>query len=336
MKIKYTKRLNRKAQKRGYSKEEAVKTVRKIMLSVPPNNLTLGRCGICTRTDSAVFVDIFGYSWRKCIGCGSIFVDNPPTAKSLEAMYKSEEFANMSKQLFNKDTAQFRVREIAQPKYDFVSQYITTNKNTWLDLGCGPGELLYVAQNDGWKVTGFDADPKSQKLGREYFGVDIINRYFSSETAEELDDKYGVVSMLNVLEHCLEPREYVELIASVQDVGDYFVIEVPHFPSLTVYLNASFPETISRILTPPLHLYIFSVLGTIKMLRDFGYVPKACWFYGQDVWELMDTLDLLSGDVISFRSVLEHSEYKLQEVMDLHHFSDFFLMVAEKRGNDSV
>lgn len=330
MKIRYTKELDRVQQKKGYSKESAVEKIKKIALSVPPSNLSLHKCGICTAVNSVFFVRTYKYLWRTCKACCSIFVANPPTAEDLERMYNSREFASMNKHIFNEDTAWFRVNKIAKPKYDFIRSCITTEKKTWLDIGCGPGELLYVVQNDGWEASGVDTDPISQVLGKEYFDVSIDNKYLSLEVAKELDTKYGVISMMNVLEHCLDPRVFLEMAATIQDVGDNLMLELPHFPSLSAILCAFFPETISRVLTPPLHLYIFSISGTFKALKDYGYTPVACWVYGQDIGELADVLDLLSGNTLSFHKLLLPMQPKLQEIVDRQLLGDHFLVFSEK------
>jgi SAM-dependent methyltransferase len=246
-------------------------------------------------------------------------------------MYKSEEFASMNKHIFNESNVWFRVREIVQPKYDFVEQHVTTDKDTWLDVGCGPGELLYVVQKDGWVVGGIDTDPVSAEFGRKHFDVDIYNKYFSLEDSKTTDTKYGVISMMNVLEHCLEPRELIEVASSLQDVGDNLMLELPHFPSLSAYLCAGFRGAVSRVMTPPLHLYVFSLAGTFMMLNNYGYKPTACWLYGQDVGELLDTLDYVSNGVVSFSEVMHQLYQDLQKVVDKKHLGDHSLVFAEKR-----
>jgi hypothetical protein len=148
--IKHSKKLNREKQKAGYPKDLAIKKIKRIACSVPPGNTVMRRCEICMSSDSRNFVHIYGYLWKMCMACKSVFVANPPTTGSLLKMYESEEFASMNRYICNESNRQFRVDEIVKPKYDFVKEYITTKKNTWLDIGCGPGELLHLVKKDGW------------------------------------------------------------------------------------------------------------------------------------------------------------------------------------------
>jgi SAM-dependent methyltransferase len=328
--IRYSKELDRIKQKAGFPKDLAVEKIKRIAVSVPSGDVVLNECRICMSSNSREFANTYGYLWKLCKECNSVFVASPPTATALEEMYKSEEFANMNRDVCNVDNMWFRVNEIVRPKYNFAKQYITTEKNTWLDVGCGPGELLYVAKEDRWEVEGIDADPMSSEIGRNYFDVEVSNGYFSLEASREMDSKYGVISMFNVLEHCLEPRALLEAASLFQDVGDNLIIELPHFPSLSAYLCATFPELISRVLTPPLHLFVFSLYGATKMLSEFGYKPVSCWVYGQDVGELADILDMLSNGVISFRKMLLPICEDLQKVIDKQLLGDHFMMVAEK------
>jgi SAM-dependent methyltransferase len=329
--IKHFKKTDRVKQKEGYSKKVAVEKIRKIAYSVHPGNTIIHRCGICRSSVSVDFVTIYDYLWKRCKTCDSIFVANPPTVEDLEKMYKSEEFASMNKHIFNEDNMWFRVNEIVKPKHDFVKKYITTNNYTWLDVGCGPGELLYIVQQDGWAARGIDTDPVSAEFGIKHFDVNIYNKYFSLEDFGETNTKYGVISMMNVLEHCLEPRELIEVASSLQDVGDNLMLELPHFPSLSAHLCAGFRGAVSRVMTPPLHLYVFSLAGTSMMLNNYGYMPTACWMYGQDVGELLDTLDYVSNGVVSFSEVMHQIYQDLQKVVDKRHLGDHFLIFAEKR-----
>jgi SAM-dependent methyltransferase len=329
--IKHSKKLDRVQQKAGYPKRLAVEKIQKIAFSVHPGNVVVNNCRICRSYNSRKFVYIYNYLWRMCMDCKSVFVANPPTTGDLLKMYESDEYASMNRCICNKDNKQFRVNEIMKPKYEFVKQYITTKKNTWLDIGCGPGELLHLIKKDGWECVGIDADPMSPELGREYFDVEIIKGYFSLNTAREMDSKYGVVSMLNVLEHCLEPHTLIEATSLLQDVGDNLMIEIPHFPSLSGHLCATFPNLTSRVLTSPLHLFVFSLQGTIEMLREYGYEPVSCWVYGQDIGELADVLDMLSNGTITFRKLFLPICEELQKIVDKQLLGDHFIMFSEKR-----
>jgi hypothetical protein len=164
-----------------------------------------------------------------------------------------------------------------------------------------------------------------------YFDVEISKGYFSLNTSRGISSKYGVISMLNVLEHCLEPRTLIDAASLLQDVGDNLMLELPHFPSLSGHLCATFPNLVSRVLTPPLHLYIFSIQGAIKMLREYGYEPVSCWIYGQDVGELADVLDMLSNGIISFRKLLLPICEELQKTVDKQMLGDHFTIFSEKR-----
>ncbi len=328
--LKYFKELDRKEQKRGYPKDVAIEEIDKIMRKVPPGEVMLRKCGICGATDSVDFVKVYSYLWKVCRTCQSLFVANPPTSESLKDMYDSDEYASMNSHISNEDNTEFRAHSIVKPKYEFIKSHITTEKHTWFDIGCGFGELLHIVQNDGWIASGIDTNPLSSEFGKKQLGVDISVGYFSPEFCKETNNKYGVVSVMNVLEHCLEPRTVVKAISSLQDVGDNLLVELPHFPSLSAYLCASFPEAISRVLTPPLHLYLFSLDGITALLNDCGYTPISCWMYGQDAGELLDTLDVMSRGVVSYSDVLLSDSDSIQKILDEREFSDHFLVFSKK------
>ena len=52
---------------------------------------------------------------------------------------------------------------IATAMMAFVKENLTTNKNTWLDVGCGVGEILSAAKNQGFDVHGVPFVPGVQR-----------------------------------------------------------------------------------------------------------------------------------------------------------------------------
>jgi 2-polyprenyl-3-methyl-5-hydroxy-6-metoxy-1,4-benzoquinol methylase len=93
-----------------------------------------------------------------------------------------------------------------------------------LDIGCGVGYFLRVAQERGWVVAGVDLDKAAVDIARQY---DIDVRW---ETVEEMpfsDDEFDVVTLFNVIEHLPTPRVALEEIRRVLKSRGLFVLETP-------------------------------------------------------------------------------------------------------------
>lgn len=97
-----------------------------------------------------------------------------------------------------------------------------------LDVGCGDG-LFFEALSSFGQVEGIEPDPKALTSGcswRDRIYVQPFDRAFRSEKA------YGLVLMLDVLEHLQNPHEALEVAFSLLEPGGMIVLTVPAFLSL--------------------------------------------------------------------------------------------------------
>lgn len=332
MKICRGKQIDSERLKQNLDKEASVTNAAVFSTAIPKGSM-LEQCPICCVTDAKDIVEIYGFLYRECLGCGTAFVANPPAEDQLQAAYRSDYYTAANKKLLANDRIiEYRVKQIAEPKVAFVKENITTRKNTWLDVGCGVGEILSAAKNQGFDVLGLEANPMESDYARKVFGIEVKNEYVSESTLGNYAGRYGVVSLFSVLEHVLSPNAIMRDIARIQSKGDNLVLEVPHYPSISVASQISFPEQVNRMMHPPLHLFLFSLTGLQNMLRVYGYEIKAAWFFGQDFYEMFSTLSLLNKSLNG--SALHHALAPLvndfQKVIDEHGLSDEFLIVAEK------
>jgi 2-polyprenyl-3-methyl-5-hydroxy-6-metoxy-1,4-benzoquinol methylase len=155
---------------------------------------------------------------------------------------------------------------------------------TRLYVGCGVGEILSAAKNQGFEVLGLEANPMESEYARKTFGVEVRNEYVSERTLDQYSGRWGVVSLFSVLEHVRRPNIIKRDIAKIQSKGDNLVVEVPYYPSISAASQISFPEQVNGMMHPPLHLFLFSFAAMQKMLRNYDYEVKAVWYFGQDFY----------------------------------------------------
>ena len=92
----------------------------------------------------------------------------------------------------------FRVENIAKPKVRYIVDNLTTKKKTWLDIGCGIGEVLHVASCNGFKVLGIETNKEEREFGIEKFEVEIDGAFglqqsfwFTKHEAEFIKSKFS-------------------------------------------------------------------------------------------------------------------------------------------------
>jgi len=99
----------------------------------------------------------------------------------------------------------YRRKEAYRPFLEFLS---ITEEDSILDIGCGTGHLLKLAEERGANAFGFDISEESVKLCREY--VDGEVHQASAEEMPFEDDTFDYVTCIGVLEHSPSPAVFLE------------------------------------------------------------------------------------------------------------------------------
>lgn len=71
---------------------------------------------------------------------------------------------------------------------------------TWLDLGCGEGQLLELLRGWGWHVRGVDVSPQAVERCRSK-GIDAVVGSLPEYLLEPTDEAPAAISLIQVIEH---------------------------------------------------------------------------------------------------------------------------------------
>lgn len=218
-----------------------------------------------------------------CADCDSGFVLPRPSEGLLESLYSSRYFADYGK------AAESRVSPLDRAKLHLawrldrgvatdpeLVESITGGSNAKVcDLGCGNGGLLAGLRERGFSVVGIE--PSS--FGRKEVEAKGMKVY--EGTAERLpsfiaESPFDVVSMIHVLEHCLDPQLAIRNALGLLRDGGHLVIEVPNCGSYQFAVRG--PAWYH--FDPGRHVNYFS-RGSLKTLVE-GYGAKIVrYFYSQ-------------------------------------------------------
>ena len=136
-------------------------------------------------------------------------------------LYNSEYFANQSDWLIN-----MRKKELAE-RFD-TAKSLVENKNQdikYLDVGAGEGKGLLEAHGRGWESTGIDiVDNRLQKAKLS----DI--KFIKSDLLDsDLPENYfDFIYVDSVVEHVLNPLEYLSILKKLLSKGGVIYIGVPN------------------------------------------------------------------------------------------------------------
>ena len=289
-------------------------------------------CPICEAGEFRLFVEVYGYPYCECARCGHIFSQRPPLPVAAEALYAGGEAGEQSVQadIYAVDSLfAARVELVARPKVDFVSQRLRP-AGRWIDIGCGVGDLVLAACARGWDASGIDTDPVEVAFGQAR-GARIERSRLDDTNAARLLDGAQVVSLINVLEHLLDPAELLRVIAAGTGPDTHVVLEVPRHPSVSSLANRAFPELCARHIYPPDHLHVFTEQSLDLLLAQSGLEAKAVWCFGQDQWELVSSVAATAGgdDPPLYRELLA-CVGEMQAIIDARGLSDTMFVITRK------
>lgn len=205
------------------------------MLDLPEKpDLEFLDCPLCGATDA---VELFVARDRllgrpgefpvvRCAVCGLVRLSPRPTASALDHYYPdvyypldelpSAEALTVARDLQNRVQAWAKRRELDRPRV--------------LDVGCGAGLFLHLADEAGMRVRGIEPSAAAVAYARQNYGLDV--HHGTLEDAELSAASFDIVVMWHVLEHLPDPVRSLRKVAELLTPGGLLLLAVPNFGSV--------------------------------------------------------------------------------------------------------
>lgn len=120
-----------------------------------------------------------------------------------------------------------------------------------LDFGCGTGEFLKVAHDNGWDVLGIERNSKARELAQKKVNGSI----FENDKLSELpNNHFDIICMWHVLEHLPDFNFYISELRSKLKHDGALIIAVPNYKSF----DAEYYKDFWAAFDVPRHLWHFS------------------------------------------------------------------------------
>ncbi|MBI3813156.1 MAG: class I SAM-dependent methyltransferase [Nitrospinae bacterium] len=104
-----------------------------------------------------------------------------------------------------------------------------------LDVGCGIGILADEANKKGYQASGLEINPDAASVGRERYKVSLFNLSISQMSAS--DKRWDVVILNHVLEHLLQPVQFLSDCRRLLKEDGILYIGVPSYKSWTAIVE---------------------------------------------------------------------------------------------------
>lgn len=181
-------------------------------------------CRVCGGAAGAVY-QWLGFDWVRCDDCGC-------TQKSLDkAGYESLAPTYDAGTIVEgtADTAAVQHALGVTEKVRMLDRLGMPVASRLLDIGCGAGGFLLAARQLGFDATGVEPSVAHSQIARETFGLSVLTGYFDPS---HFTQQFDIVVLSHVIEHILEPREFLSDIGKVLRPGGLLLMITPNVDSL--------------------------------------------------------------------------------------------------------
>ncbi len=219
-------------------------------------------CPTCERDDSELLFRKDSLSIVACKGCGLRYVNPRVRSQTLEENYVEAYYPPEKINRIQTDTMEWL--QMAE-RLEELEKHLPT-QGRLLDVGCGIGTFLHLADERGWQPHGIEPSKSGAACAKETYQLDV-------QRGELFDANFptahfDAITAYHVLEHISELNPFLgELRRVLKPQTGKLVIEVPNGGSLQSRLqNADWPYVHPRD-----HLYYFSARTLPKLLRKHGF-----------------------------------------------------------------
>ncbi|MEP7374126.1 MAG: class I SAM-dependent methyltransferase [Chitinophagaceae bacterium] len=193
-------------------------------------NKELVNCPLCDKNDYTKKYRLNSWNIVQCVQCNFVYVNPRLQKPELLKLYTDNYFDNPEVGYFHyKENKELRKKNFQKWIDDSINFFLNQGENcNALDIGCAAGYCLEIFKTKGWKPCGIE-------LNREYAshlkqsGYKIYDSPFSDIHFEE---KYGIITLFDVVEHLTDLHEHFVKLHSILDNNGIIILITPDYNSL--------------------------------------------------------------------------------------------------------
>lgn len=243
-------------------------------------------CPACARpcADAGEALTVNSVAYRRCAGCGHLFVGARPTDEALACHFAESD--DLAAPYVERESLELRLASVVGPKADWAldafARALGRPAASAVDVGAGGGHTVEVLRRRGLDASGYELSRASRAFAHAAFGLDLVADDFLAAEPEPVD----VVTLFGLLEYAPEPAAFLEA-AGRWAPGGMVVVEVPRADCLGTAVQSLPGALVARHLDPASHVNCFSDASLAALLARTGWRPVAAWWFGLDAYELL-------------------------------------------------
>jgi SAM-dependent methyltransferase len=188
---------------------------------------TAAPCDCCGSMDWAYLLGADGYHLGRCRSCGLLYVGDRPSAA--QRLNELDQGVFGEGRRTNEARRHLREEQVRRQRYGRLVALAEklAPPGRWLDIGCGTGTLLRVAEEQRMAIDGIELSPARRDLAREHTSAQIFERPL--EDLHLPDASYAAAFMVNVFSHLFSPSATFAEIRRILVPGGIVVIWTTEF-----------------------------------------------------------------------------------------------------------
>ncbi|NQU94900.1 MAG: methyltransferase domain-containing protein [Candidatus Omnitrophica bacterium] len=207
----------------------------------------------------------------RCSSCGLLYPNPMPrSTQSSDRLNFNPEIISLSREALQgqirKNKKRIRMIEKSKPQ-----------KGNLLDIGCGVGELVYVAGKQGWQATGIEVSKKLTQYAKEAFNIDLLLGDVNNLALQE--KSFDVICLNSVLQYVQDPLGMLKKAKSLLKKTGILFIEITNEDALVFKMGDFFKTLVSgeQITThlsplfPTFQIYGFNKKSLSRALNEAGF-----------------------------------------------------------------
>ncbi|MEM7554062.1 MAG: class I SAM-dependent methyltransferase [Cyanobacteria bacterium P01_A01_bin.84] len=202
---------------------------------------------------------------NKCSSCGLVYKEFAPTARGMEKIYSNDYVHFLDNSSVTDNLPEINsAKQKLQRCRNLLDNKKSPSQLKLLDIGCGSGSFVRIAQNLGYSAQGIDP----------YLPSELESSYLHKRSPESVDaNSYDIAVLLNVAEHLDEPRKMFSSIYDLLKPTGVMLLTCPYGDSLArqIYRGAWGHLALEE------HLLFWTPASLTHMLREIGFKGKVSY-----------------------------------------------------------
>jgi SAM-dependent methyltransferase len=197
-----------------------------------------------------------------------VFTDPQPNEADIQSFYEDDYHSNLRQPGASEKEFAYKFDHYCE----WLLGYLKPGRS--LDIGCTTGLFVKKLQDRGFQAEGYEGNTASAAWGRSQYGLTIHTGFFNPRAWQ--GGSYDLITLCDVLEHTVNPLEYLRAIGDLLAPGGHVMVTFPHIWCVESLYYRSLSKLLGRewlwqICHVPYHTWEFTPQTARQVFERAGF-----------------------------------------------------------------